>query len=74
MKVGDPAPDFEWKSQSGDDVRLKSSWGKRAVVLFFYPKDETPVCTAEVCAFRDSYEVFSEAGAEVIGISSDSEE
>lgn len=46
--------------------------GKKAVVLFFYPKDHTPVCTKEACAFRDSYEQFHEAGAEVVGVSSDS--
>jgi len=46
--------------------------GRRPLVLFFYPKDDTPICTKEACAFRDSYETFSAAGAEVIGISSDS--
>jgi thioredoxin-dependent peroxiredoxin len=66
------APDFTLPSQSGEQVRLYDRLGERVVVLYFYPKDNTPGCTAEACAFRDSYEVFTEAGAEVIGISSDS--
>ncbi|WP_117215395.1 peroxiredoxin [Allorhizocola rhizosphaerae] len=72
VRVGDPAPDFELPSHSGQTVRLGDFRGKSAVVLFFYPKDNTRGCTAEVCAFRDSYEVFAEAGAEVVGVSSDS--
>jgi peroxiredoxin Q/BCP len=59
-------------SQSGDPVRLCYRLGERAVVLYFYPRDETRGCTAEACAFRDSDEVFAEVGAEVIGVSSDS--
>ncbi|WP_304453201.1 peroxiredoxin [Nocardiopsis sp. YSL2] len=70
--VGDPAPDFTLPAQSGTPVRLHDRLGERVVVLYFYPKDDTPGCTAEACAFRDSHEVFAEAGAEVIGISSDS--
>ncbi len=72
VKVGDRAPDFTLTSQSGQKVKLSDFIGKKNVVLYFYPKDDTPGCTAESCAFRDSYEVFSEAGAEVIGISGDS--
>jgi len=72
--VGDLAPDFTLPSQSGTSVRLSDYRGKRVVVLYFYPKDNTRGCTAEACAFRDSYEVFGEADAEVIGISSDSVE
>ena len=72
VRVGDIAPDFTLPSQSGELVRLHDFIGKRAVVLFFYPKDYTAGCTAEACAFRDSYEIFQRAGAEVIGISSDS--
>lgn len=72
VKVGDSAPDFTLSSQSGSSVSLKDFRGKKSVVLYFYPKDDTPGCTAEACAFRDSYEVFSDAGAEVIGISEDS--
>ena len=71
-QVGDKAPDFTLPSQSGDQVRLQDRLGERVVVLYFYPKDNTPGCTAEACAFRDSHETFTDAGAEVIGISSDS--
>ena len=74
VQVGDTAPDFTLPSQSGDRVRLRDRLGERVVVLYFYPKDNTSGCTAEACAFRDSHEVFTEAGAEVIGISSDSAE
>lgn len=74
VKVGDQAPDFLLKSQSGEDVRLSDYRGKKNVVLFFYPKDGSPGCTAEACKFRDSYEDFKESGAEVIGISSQSVE
>jgi peroxiredoxin Q/BCP len=70
--VGDKAPDFTLPSQSGEPVRLQDRIGQRVVVLYFYPKDETTGCTAEACAFRDSHEVFTDAGAEVIGVSSDS--
>ena len=72
IKVGDRAPDFTLPSQSGEPVRLSDRLGERVVVLYFYPKDNTSGCTAEACAFRDSHEVFAEAGAEVIGVSSDS--
>jgi len=72
VKVGDTAPDFSLPSQSGESVSLKDFIGKKSVVLYFYPKDDTPGCTAEACAFRDSYEVFKDAGAEVIGVSDDS--
>src|SRR3990167_5795797 len=72
IKVGDTAPDFTLQNQEGKPVRLKDFLGKKNIVLYFYPKDETPGCTKEACAFRDSYEVFKEEGAEVIGISSDS--
>ena len=70
--VGDQAPDFTLPSQSGEPVRLSDRLGEQVVVLYFYPRDNTPGCTAEACAFRDSHEVFSEAGAGVIGVSSDS--
>jgi len=72
--VGDLAPDFTLPSATGSLVSLADFRGKAEVILFFYPKDDTAVCTAEACAFRDSYEVFREAGAEVIGVSSDSVE
>ncbi len=70
--VGDKAPDFTLPSQSGEQVRLQDRLGQGVVVLYFYPKDETSGCTREACAFRDSHEVFTDAGAEVIGVSSDS--
>ena len=72
VQTGDKAPDFTLPSQSGEQVRLQDRLGERVVVLYFYPKDNTSGCTAEACAFRDSHEVFTEAGAEVVGISSDS--
>jgi len=72
IQVGDKAPDFTLPSQAGEPVRLSDRLGEKVVVLYFYPKDETKGCTAEACAFRDSYEVFGEAGADVIGVSSDS--
>lgn len=72
IQAGDKAPDFILPAQTGEPVRLSDRLGEHSVVLYFYPKDETKGCTAEACAFRDSYEVFAEAGAEVIGVSSDS--
>jgi peroxiredoxin Q/BCP len=73
LRVGDRAPDFTLPSSSGP-VRLADVLRSTAVVLYFYPRDETAGCTAEACAFRDSYEVFTEAGAEVIGVSDDTVE
>ena len=70
-QVGDKAPDFTLPTQAGEQVSLHDFVGKKALVLYFYPKDNTPGCTAEAWAFRDQYEVFKEAGAEVIGVSSD---
>ncbi len=74
VKVGDAAPDFTLPSQTGTMVSLKNFLGKRNIVLYFYPKDNSPGCTTEACSFRDSYEVFKDAGADVIGISSDTPE
>jgi peroxiredoxin Q/BCP len=71
VKVGDTAPEFELKDKDGNLVKLSDFRGKQSVVVYFYPKDETPGCTAQACSFRDSYEDFKEVGAEVIGISSD---
>src|SRR5918994_7021461 len=73
VKVGSVAPNFTLLSQSGKMMSLKDFLGK-PVVLFFYPKDDTPGCTKEVCAFRDDYEEFGKLDAEIIGISSDSVE
>lgn len=72
VKVGDTAPDFTLPSQTGTPVSLHDFRGKKAVVLYFYPKDDTPGCTTQSCAFRDKYEAFKDAGAEVIGVSGDS--
>jgi peroxiredoxin Q/BCP len=74
VQVGDQAPDFTLPSQAGMPFHLGDLLGKTTIVLYFYPKDNTAVCTAEACAFRDSYKVFKEGGTEVIGISSDSVE
>jgi peroxiredoxin Q/BCP len=71
-QIGDQAHDFTLTADSGEEVSLSDYRGKRVVVLYFYPKDNSRGCTAEACAFRDTYEAFLDAGAEVIGISSDS--
>ena len=73
-RVGEPAPDFTLTSMTGQPVRLGDLRGVAEVVLFFYPRDNSPACTTEACSFRDSYEAFRDAGAEVIGVSSDSVE
>jgi thioredoxin-dependent peroxiredoxin len=72
VKVGSVAPDFTLPSQSGEMVSLEDFIGKKPVVLFFYPKDDTPGCTKQACAFRDEYDEFGKLDAQVIGISSDS--
>jgi thioredoxin-dependent peroxiredoxin len=74
LEVGDRAPNFSATAYDGSRIHLSDYLGKRGLVLFFYPKDGTPVCTQEACAFRDSYERFIDAGTEVIGVSSDSED
>ena len=72
LQLGDQAPDFSLPTGTGDTFHLADQRGK-AVVLYFYPKDDTPGCTAEACAFRDQYEDFQDLGAVVVGVSSDSE-
>jgi peroxiredoxin Q/BCP len=72
VAVGDEAPGFALPDAQGETVRLADFRGRKAVVLYFYPKDDTPGCTKEACAFRDAYEDFVDEGAEVIGVSSDS--
>lgn len=72
VKVGELAPEFTLETQAGEPWSLASEVQRGAVVLFFYPKDDTRVCTAEACQFRDSHEMFAEHGAQVVGISSDS--
>jgi peroxiredoxin Q/BCP len=74
IQPGDRAPDFTLPDATGKSVRLSDFRGRKAVVLYFYPKDDTPGCTKESCTFRDQYQDFTDAGAEVIGISSDSAE
>jgi peroxiredoxin Q/BCP len=74
VDAGSKAPNFTLPSQSGEMVSLEDFLGKKPVVLFFHPKDDTPGCTKEACAFRDDYEEFDKLDAQVIGISSDSVE
>ena len=70
IEEGKPAPDFELQSDTGETVRLSDFRGK-PVVLYFYPKDDTPGCTTEACEFRDSYDTYRERGIEILGISPD---
>ncbi len=72
LKPGDQAPDFESKDQEGNPIRLSDYKGKK-IVLYFYPKDNTPGCTAQSCNLRDNYEVLQNQGYEVLGVSSDGE-
>jgi peroxiredoxin Q/BCP len=72
LQVGDKIPNFTAKDNDGNDFDSDSIVGKKPVVFYFYPKDNTPGCTAQACSFRDQYEDFKDLGAEVIGISSDS--
>ena len=72
LKVGDSAPDFSVNDQYGNPVKLSDFKGKK-VVLYFYPKDNTPGCTAESCNLRDNYQVLQKAGYEVLGVSKDDE-
>ncbi len=69
--IGKPAPDFSLPSTSGESVSLKQYKGKKTVVLYFYPKDDTPGCTKEACGFRDLREQFEAAGAVILGVSND---
>lgn len=72
LQIGDKAPDFEGKDQDGKTLKLSDLRGKK-VVIYFYPKDNTPGCTAQACNLRDNYEQLQKAGYEVIGVSTDSE-
>lgn len=72
LKVGDTAPDFQVNDQDGHPVRLSSLRGKK-VILYFYPKDMTPGCTAEACNLRDNYKSLVKKGYEILGVSTDSE-
>ena len=71
VEVGNKAPDFTLLSQTGESVTLSQLFGKKNIVLYFYPKDESKGCTRQACEFRDKYEVYTDMGAEVIGVSSD---
>jgi len=72
VEEGKPAPDFELKSDSGETVKLSDLRGKQ-VVLYFYPKDDTPGCTTQACGIRDAYGEFEQEGAVVLGVSPDDE-
>jgi peroxiredoxin Q/BCP len=72
LQIGDKIPSFTAKDKDGTIFESKSVVGIKPVVFYFYPKDNTPGCTAQACSFRDQYEDFTDLGAEVIGISSDS--
>ena len=73
LAIGDRAPEFTLPASGGKSVSLSElTKAQKAVVVFFYPHDDTPGCTVEACGFRDSYDAFAEAGAAVVGISSDS--
>jgi len=72
LKVGDKLPNFKAKDTNGNLFDSQDYTGKQALVIYFYPKDETKVCTAQACSFRDNYEEFKDLGAEIIGISADS--
>lgn len=73
LKTGDKAPDFDGKDQNGKTIKLSDFKGKK-VVLYFYPKDNTPGCTAQACNLRDNYSDLQKEGYEIIGISTDSQE
>ncbi len=72
IKVGSNIPAFTLPDQNGNMFNISSLLGKKNMVIYFYPKDDTPGCTAQACSFRDQFEVFSEANAVIIGISSQS--
>lgn len=71
LKVGDTLPHFTAKDTNGTDFNSADYVGKQSLVIYFYPKDDTPGCTVQACSFRDNYEDFKRLGAEVIGISAD---
>ncbi len=73
IQIGDKCPNFSLPNQSGEEITLSDFLGKQKLVLFFYPKDDTPGCTKEACEFRDRYSEFLDLGCVVFGISSDSE-
>jgi peroxiredoxin Q/BCP len=74
IQIGDLCPSFILRDQFGQDFNVVDLLGKKNLVIYFYPKDDTPGCTKEACSFRDRFEEFKDLGCEVIGISSDSEQ
>jgi peroxiredoxin Q/BCP len=74
LRAGDEAPNFTARPHAGADWELGQELAKGPVVLFFYPKNDTPVCIVEACTFRDQHEIFARSGAQVVGVSSDSVE
>ena len=72
LKVGDTIPNFTAKDTNGTVFDSQNYIGKQSLVIYFYPKDNTPGCTAEACSFRDNYQEFKDLGTEVIGVSADS--
>lgn len=72
LKVGQVAPDFEFTSTNGERKLLSDLRGNK-IILYFYPKDNTPGCTAEACSLRDAYDEFQHSGVQVVGVSADSE-
>ena len=71
LTVGDKAPAFNLQDQHGNQVNSKDIYGSEIVVIYFYPKDDTPGCTKEACSFRDNFTAFTDAGVRVIGVSAD---
>lgn len=71
LSIGDKAPSFNLPDENGNMVSSDDIYGKEMVVVYFYPKDDTPGCTKEACSFRDHFEEFTDAGVRVIGVSSD---
>lgn len=71
LEVGDKLPLFVLKDQNGEEFKVENYLGKQKLVVYFYPKDDTPGCTKEACKFRDDYEVFKDLNAKIIGISAD---
>lgn len=72
LKIGDKLPNFSAKDTNGNIFNSQDYAGKQPLIIYFYPKDETKVCTQQACSFRDNYQEFKDLGAEVIGISADS--
>lgn len=70
--IGKPAPDFSLPSTTGERISLRQFKGKKTVILYFYPKDETPGCTKQACAFREAFDEFENLNVEILGVSTDS--